>query len=183
MIEYNPPVQYQTNNQNSEINELKEELIKYKNIVEEQQIMIINLRDNLTSLNNALKAKDEEIQNMKKIELQKDDIIRKLNDSIINSNNINYLRNQIRAVLITSLNPSISYAMPCLGTDKFSLIEQKVYQLLDIKDTKTRYCFLKNGRILQSSNIIDLYKIGDGYPIQMQSLSSSIVSNSFTQNP
>jgi chromosome segregation ATPase len=88
LIEHNPPIQYQYNNSNSEINQLKEELIKYKNIVEEQKIMIINLKENLNNMNNALKAKDEEIKNLKKTELQKENVITKLNNSIINSNKV-----------------------------------------------------------------------------------------------
>jgi len=178
LIEHNPPIQYQYNNSNSEINQLKEELIKYKNIVEEQKIMIINLKENLNNMNNALKAKDEEIKNLKKTELQKDSLITKLN----NSNNLNYLRNQIRAVVVTCLDPQITYAIPCLGSDNFSLIEQKIYQILDKADAKKKYIFLKHGKVLQSSFIIDLYKIGDGYPVQMQNLGSSVVSNS-NQNP
>ena len=181
MIEHNPPIQYQYNNSNSEINQLKEELIKYKNIVEEQKIMIINLKENLNNMNNTLKAKDEEIKNLKKTELQKENLITKLNNSIINSNNINYFRNQIRAVLIKCEVLDISFAIPCLGSDKFSLIEQKVYQLLN--NTKKKYCFLKSGRSLESSDIIDSYKIGDGRPVlMMQNLASSMVSNS-NQNP
>ena len=178
MIEHNPPIQYQYNNSNSEINQLKEELIKYKNIVEEQKIMIINLKENLNNMNNALKAKDEEIKNLKKTELQKDSLITKLN----NSNNLNYLRNQIRAVLVTCLDPEMTYAIPCLGSDQFSLIEQKIYQLLNKDDAKKKYWFLKGGRVLKSSFIIDLYKIGDGCPVTMQNIGSSTVSNS-NQNP
>lgn len=180
MIEHNPPIQYQYNNSNSEINQLKEELIKYKNIVEEQKIMIINLKENLNNMNNALKEKDEEIKNLKKNESQKDNLITKLNNSINNSNNLNYFRSQIRAALVTCLDPNITYAVPCLGSDKFSLVEQKIYQLLD--NTKKGYCFLKGGKTLQSSFIIDSYKIGDGYPIIMQSLGTSISSNSI-KNP
>ena len=89
--------------------------------------MIINLKENLNNMNNTLKAKDEEIKNLKKTELQKDNLITKLN----NSNNLNYLRNQIRAVPVTCLDPQITYAIPCLGSDNFSLIEQKIYQILD----------------------------------------------------
>ena len=161
---------------NLEIKNLKEQLKNQNN--EEQQIMIINLQDNLNGLNKIIKEKDLEIKKMKEMVLQKDKIINDLNILLKNPNNYN-IRNQIRAVLITCINPEINYAIPCLATDNFQDVKQKLYSIFpELNNNRIKYHFLKGGRLIQNSDIIDKNKIGDGYPIQIQTqeLSNSMLS-------
>ena len=111
-----------------------------------------------------LTEKEEEINRLKKLESQKQDIINK---------NLNVVRSYIRTVLIECVDPNIKYAIPCLSFDRFSDIE------------KILYYFLKNGRIIQSSDVIDQFHIGDGRPVNMQciNLSNSMVSAGYSNRP
>ena len=158
------------------------EIIKLKEEIKEKENIIKNLQDTINNLDNqylfqidnlkkSIISKDDEIKNLKNRELQKDGIINKINMSFQN------LRSQIRAVAISCIDPNITYAIPCFGTDNFSYIENKLYsEFPDLFNNGYKYCFVKGGRILQKSDVIDIFKIGDGKPVQMQSLSNSMMS-------
>ena len=121
--------------------------------------------------------KEEEINRLKKLESQKQDIINK---------NLNVVRSYIRTVLIECVDPSIKYAIPCLSFDRFSDIEKILYRdFSDLLNNRNKYYFLKNGRIIQSSDVIDQFHIGDGRPVNMQciNLSNSMVSAGYSNRP
>ena len=106
-----------------------------------------------------LTEKEEEINRLKKLESQKQDIINK---------NLNVVRSYIRTVLIECVDPNIKYAIPCLSFDRFSDIEKILYR--DFSDLL---------------NNIDQFHIGDGRPVNMQciNLSNSMVSAGYSNRP
>ena len=59
--------------------------------------------------------------------------------------NININRNQLLCINFTSNDHKINYAIPCIDTDTFAEVEEKLY--LEFPDYKeTNNCFQVNGR-------------------------------------
>ena len=159
------------------------DLDQLNNIIEEQKVMIINLQENLNNLNNSLKKKDEEIKKINEEYLIKEKKIKDdYNKLYQKMNNINF-KNNMRAVLFISSDQTVMHAIPCLSTDNFAYVLNILFQECPQLNNRKKYLFLKNARYLNESDIIDLYKIGDGFPITMiknDSLYSSKISlNSF----
>ena len=154
-------------------------LNQLKNIIEEQKVMIINLQENLNNLNNSLKKKEEEIKKINEDYLIKEKkIIDDYNKLLQKINNVNF-RNNMRTVLFISSDQSIMHAIPCLASDNFAYILNILFRDCSQLTDRKKYTFLKDARILNESDIIDLCKIGDGYPVTIlrnDSLNSSQIS-------
>ena len=78
---------------------------------------------------------------------------------------------------------SIIHAIPCLASDNFAYVLNILFRDCPQLNDRKKYTFLKGGRIINDSDIIDKYKIGDGYQVTIlrnDSLNSSRISlNSF----
>ena len=158
-------------------------LNQLKNIIEEQKVMIINLQENLQNLNHSLKKKDEEIKKINdEYSIKEKKIIDDYNKLFQKINNVNY-RYNIRAVLFMTSDQSIIHAIPCLASDNFAYVLNILFRDCPQLNDRKKYTFLKGGRIINDSDIIDKYKIGDGYQVTIlrnDSLNSSRISlNSF----
>ena len=120
--------------------------LKYLNKeLEIQKSFVDNLKENLKNLTNIIKEKED-------------------------LNNINNIRKNLRAVLFTCIDPNINYAIPCLSIDKFSDVENKLYQeYSQLKNSGKRYFFIKSGKVINNNtDTIDRCKVGDGCPIIIQ---------------
>ncbi len=67
-------------------------------------------------------------------------------------------------VYFTSMDQNIHYSIPCINTDKFSEIEEKLYkQYPEYRDTKNYFIF--NGKKITGTKTIGENNIGSGLPV------------------
>ena len=161
----------QTNNnelKDKEINELKNELNKYKKIVEQQKITIEDLKNKLNNKNDG----DNIIQSLKNTIRQKDQELIKLRTELQNKNNNstnNKLildRNQIMAVNFISMDQKVHFCVPCIDTDIFAEIEEKLYkQFPEYRETNNY--FLSQGKQVLRFKTIAQNNIGNGLPVTL----------------
>ena len=150
--------------QNEEINKLKNDLIKANKIIEKQNKKIKDLENQLNnnnnniikSLENEIKLKNKEINELKL----------KLKNINLNKNIINIDKESIKCVYFTSMDQKIHYPIPCLSTDIFAEIEEKLYKEYP-EYRETNNFFIANGKeILRFKSISD-NNIGNGLPVML----------------
>ena len=147
---------------NDEIKKLKNDLIKANKIIKEQNNTIRELRDKLKnnysniSLENELKLKDKE----------NDELKFKLNNININlnENDEKVGRKELQCVNFISSDQSIHYSIPCISSDIFAEIEEKLYKQFP-KYRETNNCFLANGKEILRFKSISENNIGNGFPV------------------
>ena len=105
---------------------------------------------------NQMKLKDKEITDLK---TQFKNI--KINE---NDEGKKYGRKEMQCVYFTSTDQTIHYPVPCIGSDIFAEVEEKLYkQYPEYRETNN--CFISNGKeILRFKSISD-NKIGNGVPV------------------
>ena len=148
-------------NNNEDIIKLKNDLFKAQNIIQQQNNRIIELEKKLSinnnnniiieSLKNKIILKDKEINILK---------------SKLNYKNINQKvdREQIMCVYFTSSDQNIHYPIPCINTDIFAEIEEKLYKKYpEYRDTNNY--FISNGKQILRSKTIEENNIGNGLPV------------------
>ena len=153
------------NSKDNEIKELKNQLIKANKIIEKQKSKINELENKLnnykTSINNyknIINQKDLELNNLR---TQLNNI--KNNNS---SNNLNVNFNDIMTVNFISMDQTVHFAIPCLKTNTFAEIEEKLYkQYPKYRETNNR--FLANGSQVLRFKTIAENKIGNGLPVTL----------------
>ena len=149
-------------NQDKEINNLKEEIIKKDKIIQEQKYKINKLENKLKSSNihlNKLQSleyliKDKEINELKKL----------LKNNKINTN-IEY-DNCVKCVNFISQDQKINYAIPCSGNSIFAQIEELLYQEYP-EYRETNNIFLANGKEILRFKTINENNVGTGRPIML----------------
>ena len=151
----------------NEILRLKDELEQAKQIIEQQKITIQNLQNQINDINsnhnitiqnykNIINQKEQELNNLK-IQLQNNDI---------SSNNIYINKNKIMAVNFISMDGKIHFAVPCIDSDIFAEVEEKLYkQFPEYRETNNS--FLANGETVLRFKTIKENKIGNGLPVTM----------------
>ena len=159
-------------NVNNENQKLRDELIKYKKENEElkNQINLLNnelaeakkiisniknnnqQNNNISNLNEIIRNKDIEINNLK-LQLQ-------------NKNNINVNFNDIIAVHFISTDQRINYPITCLKTDTFASVEEKLYQKYEEYREKNNN-FIAKGRLILRFKKICENNIENGDKIQL----------------
>ena len=139
---------------------LKNELDKANKIIEQQKITINNLQNQLNNINNNIKSY-ENIINQKEQELNK----LKLELQNINSQNRQYIDiNKIMTVNFISMDQKIHFAVPCIDTNTFAEVEEKLYkQFPEYRETNNN--FLANGQTILRFKTIKENKIGNGLPV------------------
>ena len=146
--------------QNEEINKLKNDLFKANQIIEQQNEKIKDLENQLKnnniikSLKNEIKLKDKEINELK-MKLEK-----------INLNKNIFDKESIRCVNFKSIDENINYAIPCIKTDLFSEIEEKLYKKYP-QYRKTKNYFISNGKEILRYKSISENNIGNGLPVML----------------
>ena len=148
----------QTKNNNEEIIKLKDDLKKAQEIIQQQKNRIIELENKLSinnnnyniieSLKNNIKLKDKEINELK----SKLNINKKID------------REQMMCVYFTSMDQKINYPIPCINTDIFAEVEEKLYkQYPEYRETNNY--FISNGNQILRFKTIGENNIGNGLPV------------------
>ena len=165
----NSNINFNVNNENQT---LRDELIKYKkeneelknkinllnNELAEAKKIISNIKNNnqqnnnISNLNEIIRNKDIEINNLK-LQLQ-------------NKNNINVNFNDIIAVHFISTDQRINYPITCLKTDTFASVEEKLYQKYEEYREKNNN-FIAKGRLILRFKKICENNIENGDKIQL----------------
>ncbi len=73
-------------------------------------------------------------------------------------------RKQITCVYFTSIDQKINLTIPCIKTDIFAQIEEKLYKKYP-KYRETNNYFLFNGKQILRFKSIEDNKIGSGFPV------------------
>ena len=143
--------------------ELKNKLIKANKIIEQQKSTINELQNKLNSYNtninnyqNIINQKDLELNNLR---IQLNNMINMNNN--IQSNNLNVNFNDIMTVNFISMDQTVHFAIPCLKTNTFAEIEEKLYKQYP-QYRATNNSFLANGTQVLRFKTIAENKIGNG---------------------
>lgn len=161
-----PPI-INNNNQDSDLSKLKYELEEAKKIIQQQKERIMELENKLNnkesnnndiieSLKNEIKSKDKELNELK------------LNLNKINNNETNekFGRQQMMCVYFTSMDQKINFPVPCINTDIFAEVEEKLYkQYPEYRETNNN--FIANGTQVLRFKTIAENKIGNGLPVTL----------------
>ena len=157
----------QSNNNNDEINKLKNELTKANKVIEQQKLTINKLQNKLNNYNNTINNLNNDINNYRNIISKKDlelnNYKSQLNNNIPN-NNVNF--NDIMSVNFISSDQTVHFSIPCLKTNTFAEIEEKLYKQYP-QYRETNNTFLANGMQVLRFKTIDENKIGNGLPVTL----------------
>ena len=156
------------NNNNNLINEiykLKDYKIKAKKFIDEQNIKIKELENQLANnnyikLEKEMKLKDKEINQLKAKILK----LKETNKDHSDNKEEKFSRKEMKCVYFTSVDQKINYPIPCIDSDIFAEVEEKLYK--EYPEYRERNnCFIANGKeILRFKSIAD-NKIGNGMPV------------------
>ena len=146
-------------NQNKEINNLKEEIIKKDKIIQEQKYKINELENKLKSSNIHL----NKLQSLEYLIKEKNKEINELK-KLLKNNKINTNIGYDKAVNFISQDYKINYAIPCSGNSIFAQIEELLYQEYP-EYRETNNIFLANGKEILRFKTINENNVGTGRPI------------------
>ena len=166
----------QNNNQNNnEINNLKNELSKANKIIEQQQSIINDLQNKLNNYNTTINNYKTQINNLQSIIIQKDLELNNLRNQLNNNNfnnannlpnyaNVNY--DEMMCINFISTDQNLHYAVPCIKTDVFAHIEEKLYKKFP-KYKETNNTFIVNGTTVLRFKTIAENKLENGLPVTL----------------
>ena len=149
------------NSSNNEIINLKKELEAAKETIRNQEKIIEDLKNKLNISNNTINDYKNKLQqkeaelNILKIELQSNNKI---------SNNVNI--KELMCVNFISTDQNLHYAVPCLSSNTFAEVEEKLYQQFpEFRETNNN--FIANGETILRFKTILQNKIGNGFPVTL----------------
>ena len=156
------------NNSQNEINNLKSELSKANKIINEQKLKIQELQTQLNIYNNNINNLNNNIKNYQNIINQKDIELNNLKNQLLSNNNIinNFNLNEIMCVNFISGDQQIHYEVPCLKSNTFAEVEEKLYQKFPVY-RETNNNFIANGNLVLRFKTIGENKIGNGLPVTL----------------
>ena len=171
------------NSQDNEILNLKKELNKYKQLLEQKELKLNNLQSQINNLTNIINNNNKSIETFKNIIVQKDIELNKLKSNSNNNlgsininSNFSYNNNehnkklvdfnQIMCVNFISSDGLIHYSVPCMNNNTFAEVEEKLY-LQFPKYRETNNQFLANGKTVLRFKTIGENKLGAGFPVTM----------------
>ena len=138
---------------NEEINILKEKLKIANEIISKQNLRIKELEDKLKITNNSNNNKKDEEINALKLKLQN-----------ISKNTKLVSENEIACVYFTSTDNKINYPIPCLNSNVFAEIEEKLYlEYPEYRETNNYFIF--NGNQMLRFKTIKENKIINSKPV------------------
>ena len=145
------------NNSQNEINNLKSELSKANKIINEQKLKIQELQTQLNIYNNNINNLNNNIKNYQNIINQKDIELNNLKNQLLSNNNSNnyFNLNEMMCVNFISGDQQIHYAVPCLKSNTFAEVEEKLYQKFPVYRETLRF------------KTIGENKIGNGLPVTL----------------
>lgn len=157
------------NLKDNEIINLKNEIKNLNTIVNMLNETIYELEEELKKDNDIIKKNNNLIESLqKKINKfqNKLSIERKNNFSIFKENSVILSRSEIKSINFISANNNVNYSIPCLGTDIFAEVEEKLYrQFPEYRETNN--AFLANGGQVLRFKTVDENNIGLGFPVTM----------------
>ena len=149
----------------NEIMELKNKLIKANKIIEQQKSTINELQNKLNSCNininnyqNIINQKDLELNNLR---IQLNNM-----KNNIQSNKVTIDLNDMMTVNFISMDQTVHFAVPCLKTNTFAEIEEKLYKQYP-QYRETNNSFLAHGSQVLRFKTIAENKIGNGLPVTL----------------
>ena len=156
-------------NNNNEINNLKNELIKAKKVIEYQKLTIQELQNKLNNYNITINNLNNDINKYKNIISQKDielnNLKSQLNNNINNiPQNVNF--NDVMCVMFISPDQNVHFAVSCLKSNTFAEIEEKLYKQYP-QYRETNNTFIANGTQILRFKTIAENKIGNGLPVAL----------------
>ena len=156
------------NDSQNEINNLKSELSKANKIINEQKLKIQELQTQLNTYNNNINNLNNNIKNYQNIINQKDIELNNLKNQLLSNNNIinNFNLNEMMCVNFISGDQQIHYAVPCLKSNTFAEVEEKLYQKFPVY-RETNNNFIANGNLVLRFKTIGENKIGNGLPVTL----------------
>ena len=156
------------NNSQNEINNLKSELSKANKIINEQKLKIQELQTQLNIYNNNINNLNNNIKNYQNIINQKDIELNNLKNQLLSNNNHNnyFNLNEMMCVNFISGDQQIHYAVPCLKSNTFAEVEEKLYQKFPVY-RETNNNFIANGNLVLRFKTIGENKIGNGLPVTL----------------
>ena len=115
-----------------------------------------NYNNEIKSLQDKLKEKDEEIKQLR-LKLQNSG----------NTNEIKYIpSNQIMCVFFSSMDQKVNFAIPCASNEIFAEVEEKLYKEYP-EYRETNNYFIANGAQVLRFKTIGENKIGNGRPVTL----------------
>ena len=157
------------NNSQNEINNLKSELSKANKIINEQKLKIQELQTQLNIYNNNINDLNNNIKNYQNIINQKDIELNNLKNQLLSNNNKiinNFNLDEMMCVNFISGDQQIHYAVPCLKSNTFAEVEEKLYQKFPVY-RETNNNFIANGNLVLRFKTIGENKIGNGLPVTL----------------
>jgi TolA-binding protein len=157
------------NNSQNEINNLKSELSKANKIINEQKLKIQELQTQLNIYNNNINNLNNNIKNYQNIINQKDIELNNLKNQLLSNNNKiinNFNLDEMMCVNFISGDQQIHYAVPCLKSNTFAEVEEKLYQKFPVY-RETNNNFIANGNLVLRFKTIGENKIGNGLPVTL----------------
>ena len=157
------------NNSKNEINNLKSELSKANKIINEQKLKIQELQTQLNIYNNNINNLNNNIKNYQNIINQKDIELNNIKNQLLsNNNNINnnFNLDEMMCVNFISGDQQIHYAVPCLKSNTFAEVEEKLYQKFPVY-RETNNNFIANGNLVLRFKTIGENKIGNGLSVTL----------------
>ena len=148
-----------------EIINLKNELNKANNIIEQQKLTINNLQNQLFNKNNNNLIQIQSLQNIIYQKEQEINILKsQLNNNINNKKLIR--KDQMMVVNFISMDQRVHYAVPCIYNNTFAEVEENLYkQYPEYRETNNR--FLANGKEILRFKTIRENNIGNGFPVTL----------------
>ena len=152
---------------NNDINNLKIELSKAYEIIEQQKSIINNLQNKLNNFNNTINNYQTQINNLKNDITKKNLELNNLRNQLNNNNLNNYIAsNQKMSVNFILMDKNVFYSVPCIKTDIFAHIEEKLYkQFPQYKETNN--IFISNGTTVLRFKTIAENKLENGLPVTL----------------
>ena len=161
--------------ENNNDNKLKNELSKANKTIEQQKLIINDLQNKLNNYNTNINNHQTQINNLQNIIIQKDVELNNLRNQLNNnnSNNINNLPNhanvnydEMMCINFISTDQNLHYAVPCIKTDVFAHIEEKLYKKFP-KYKETNNTFIVNGTTVLRFKTIAEKKLENGLPVTL----------------
>ena len=159
---------YLNKNSNDSL-DLKEQLNKANKTIEQLKLKIKELQDKLDNVNNSNNYNNI-INNYQNIINQKDLEINNLKTQLSNVNNkipsSKIYVDEMMSVNFISADQNIHYSVPCIKTNTFAEVEEKLYQKYpEYRETNNN--FISNGGLILRFKTIDENHISNGVPITL----------------
>ena len=156
-------------NQNKIIIDLKNKLKKANETIENQNKIINELKNKLNISNDKINYYKNEINNLEnninKKEKELNDYISYLESELNNINKTTKVDlKDVMCVNFTSMDGNIHKAIPCIPSNTFAEVEEKLYQFFP-EYRESNNTFLAHGSTILRFKTISQNKIGDGFHV------------------